>query len=148
MSWRNALAKHLGPGLFLGFTFGNWLRVLRDNGFAVDPPYWGRAAVTTLGSLQNSALRRYENARYGGRIRETTIQPPLFILGVWRSGTTHLHNLFAQDDRFGYPSSYQALYPHSFLCTEKTNAKPVSLLMPKKAPPRQYGDGSPRAAGG
>jgi omega-hydroxy-beta-dihydromenaquinone-9 sulfotransferase len=134
MSWRETFATRFGPGIFLGMTFGDWLRILRQNGFAVDPPYWGRAAVTTLGSLQNSILRWYENARYERRILQTPIEPPLFILGVWRSGTTHLHKLFAQDDRFASPNYYQALYPHSFLCTEKSSAKFVGLVMPRKRP--------------
>jgi hypothetical protein len=118
--------------VFAGITFGDWLRVLRQNRFAVEAPYWGRAALITLGSIPNTALRWWENALYGRRIRETKIDPPLFILGVWRSGTTHLHNLFAQDDRFAYLNYYQALYPHSFLCTEQANAKFTGLVMPKK----------------
>jgi omega-hydroxy-beta-dihydromenaquinone-9 sulfotransferase len=116
MSWRETFAARFGPGLFLGMTFGDWWRTLRENGFAVDRPYWGRAAVTTFCSLQNSVLRWYEDARYVQRILQAHVEPPLFILGVWRSGTTHLHKLFALDDRFAYPNFYQALYPHSFLC--------------------------------
>jgi hypothetical protein len=77
-------------------------------------------------------LRWYEDARFGQRILQAHAEPPLFILGVWRSGTTHLHKLFALDDRFAYPNFYQALYPHSFLCTEKLNAKMVGLVMPRK----------------
>ena len=134
MSWREAFAVGLGPGIFAGVTFGDWLRILRQNRFAVEPPYWGRAAVITLGSLPNTALRWWENALYGRRISRTKIDPPLFVLGAWRSGTTHLHNLFAQDDRFAYPNYYQAPYPHSFLCTQKTSAKLLGLLMPKRRP--------------
>jgi hypothetical protein len=134
MSWRETIATHLGPGIFIGITAGDWWRQLRQNRFAVEPPYWGRAAVITVGSLPNTALRWCENALYGRRIRQTKIDPPLFILGAWRSGTTHLHNLLAQDDRFAYPNYYQALYPHIFLCTQKTSAKLVGLVMPKKRP--------------
>jgi hypothetical protein len=134
MSWRETFAAGFGPGLFLGMTFGDWWKTLRQNGFAVDCPYWGRAAVTTFCSLQNSVLRWSENALYGRRILQAHVEPPLFILGVWRSGTTHLHKLFALDDRFAYPNFYQTLSPHSFLCTEKLNAKMVGLVMPRKRP--------------
>jgi hypothetical protein len=58
----------------------------------------------------------------------------LFILGIWRSGTTHLHNLFAQDDRFAYPTFYQVLYPHTFLTTEKSNAPLMGFFLPRKRP--------------
>jgi hypothetical protein len=132
MPWREAFATHLGPGIFAGITAGDWWRILRQNRFAIDPAYWGRAALITLRSVPNTALRWLENAIYSRRIQQTNIDPPLFVLGAWRSGTTHLHNLLAQDDRFAFLNYYQALYPHSFLCTEKTNAKLAHFLMPKK----------------
>ncbi len=36
MSWREAFVATLGPGYFGGTTPSIWLRVLRDNQFAVD----------------------------------------------------------------------------------------------------------------
>lgn len=32
------------------------------------------------------------------------MQPPLFILGHWRSGTTHLYNILSKSPQFGYVS--------------------------------------------
>jgi omega-hydroxy-beta-dihydromenaquinone-9 sulfotransferase len=132
MAWRESFASHLGPGVYAGVTFGDWWRILRQNRFQVDPPFWGRAALITLGSVPNTLLRRLENAIYSRRIERTTIEPPLFVLGAWRSGTTHLHNLFAQDNRFAFLNYFQALFPHSFLCTERANAKAAHFLMPKR----------------
>ncbi|MFX1326031.1 MAG: sulfotransferase, partial [Promethearchaeota archaeon] len=40
---------------------------------------------------------------------------PIFIIGHWRSGTTHLHNLLCQDPQFGYITMLQASFPKSFL---------------------------------
>jgi hypothetical protein len=59
-----------------------------------------------------------------------------FILpySIWRSGTTHLHNLLAQDHRFAFPNSYQVFYPRTFLTTEKLNAKFVGFFFPKTRP--------------
>jgi hypothetical protein len=45
MGWREALVTNLGAGGLAGITLGRWLRVLRDNKFAVDWPYWGRAVI-------------------------------------------------------------------------------------------------------
>src|SRR5687768_14248006 len=118
MAWREALLSRFGPGAFGGITFGDWLRVLRDNHFAVDVPYWGRAGFITLVSLSNSVSRRLEEWRYGAAIRAATVHPPLFVLGIWRSGTTHLHNLLSKDDRLAFPNSYQVFNPHTFLTTE------------------------------
>src|SRR3954468_24194212 len=104
MSWREALVTKLGAGGLAGITLGRWLRALWDNDFAIDRPYWGRAAVITLGSISNTLLGAWESLLYRRKISDTRIEPPLFILGIWRSGTTLLHNLIAQDDRFAYPN--------------------------------------------
>jgi hypothetical protein len=134
MSWREVFLRRFGAGAFSGITLGRWLQVLQDNHFAVDRPYWGRAAVITLASIPNTLLAAWENWRYGRKVRDARVAPPLFILGIWRSGTTHLHNLLAQDDRFAYPTTYQAFYPHTFLTTEKRNARLVEFFLPTKRP--------------
>jgi hypothetical protein len=134
MSWREALLTRFGGGTLAGITLGRWLRVLRENHFVVDPPYRGRAAAITLGSIPNTALAAWENLVYGRRVRDTKVDPPLFILGFWRSGTTHLHNLLAQDDRLAYANNYHVCWPHTFLATEKAGAKLVGLFLPKQRP--------------
>jgi hypothetical protein len=58
------------------------------------------------------------------------VRPPLFVLGHWRSGTTHLHNLLAQDEQFAYPNMWQVLNPHTFLTTERYSAI-MKLAAPK-----------------
>jgi hypothetical protein len=141
MSWRETFILHFGPGAFSGITFAVWLRVLRDNRFSVDGPYWGRAAMTTLGSVANSAISAVENLRFGRRVAQTPIPPPLFVLGIWRSGTTHLHNLLAQDERFAFPNFYQTLYPHTFLSTEATSASVVGRFLPRTRPQDNMGFG-------
>src|SRR5438093_13148384 len=102
--FRLFLFKHLF--CFLGgSTFRDWLRLLGKNRFDVDPRYWPRAALVTLNSLGNSLHGWRENRLYGADIAKQTIQPPLFILGHWRTGTTHLHNLLAIDRRFAFPNN-------------------------------------------
>ena len=55
--------------------------------------------------IQNSLCAWRENRRFGKRARGTRVDPPLFLLGIWRSGTTYLHNLLARDDRFAYANN-------------------------------------------
>lgn len=119
-----------------GITAGDWWRLLRQNGFAVDPVYWHRAAVVSVLSLANSFYRRREEKKHGAEIAATTIQqPPLFILGHWRSGTTHLHNLLAHDDEgFAYANTYQVVNPHIFLTTEEVRTRRFAKLLPDKRP--------------
>ena len=85
-NWRDTVVLWFGPGFFGGVTFGDWLTLLKENHFEVDPRYWLRAWIITLGSLSNSLIRRREEAIFGQRIAATEIAPPLFILGIWRSG--------------------------------------------------------------
>jgi omega-hydroxy-beta-dihydromenaquinone-9 sulfotransferase len=134
MSWRVAFISRLGPGPFSGVTLSQWLKVLVDNRFSVDPPYWGRMLSVTAGSIPNTAYALLEDALYGKAVRDATVEPPVIILGIWRSGTTHLHNLLARDDRFAYPTNYQVCYPRTFLTTERLNARIVDFFVPKKRP--------------
>ena len=132
MSWQQRFLETFGTGGLGGMSMGTWLRCVADNQFSIDPPYWLRAGVTTLSCLQNSLYRRIEDRRYGEQLSQTEIKPPLFILGLWRSGTTHLHNLLAQDERFAFPNTYQVFYPHTFLSTEAWNARTLDMLLPSR----------------
>jgi hypothetical protein len=134
MSWRERFVIRFGGGGFSGITLSRWLRLLGDNDFAVDRPYWGRAAAITSSSILNTVLAQWENLLYSRKVKDTKVAPPLIILGIWRSGTTHLHNLLAQDDRFAYPNTYQVFYPHTFLTTEKRNARLIGYFLPRKRP--------------
>ncbi len=40
---------------------------------------------------------------------------PIFIVGHWRSGTTHLHNILSQDEQFAYLSFSNMVMPHDLL---------------------------------
>lgn len=130
LRWSQRLIKEIGPGGFSGVTFGDWLAILLRARFAVDVRYWPRAAFITANSCLNSGYRFLEWWRYSAAIGETTVAPPLFVLGYWRSGTTHLHNLLAVDDRFAFPNTYQVLFPHTFLSTETKGSAALARFMP------------------
>lgn len=61
-------------------------------------------------------------------------QPPLFVLGHWRSGTTLLHELLIRDQRHVYPTTYECFAPHHFLVTEPWITPLIGWLLPKKRP--------------
>lgn len=134
-----AKLKHrwsLSHNYLAGISAGDWWRLLRENHFAVDPVYWHRAAFISLASLANSYYRRQEERSFAEAVEKTEItQPPLFVVGHWRSGTTHLHNLLALDtDQFAYPNTYQVVNPHTFLTTEETNTRRFAFLLPDRRP--------------
>jgi hypothetical protein len=115
-----------------GIVAADWFRLLRDNQFAIDPVYWPRAAVLTVVSVLNSLIRAHEDRCYRAQLAQTVIEPPLFILGHWRSGTTFLHELLATDRRFAYPDFYEVLFPHTFLSTYDLGSRLLSFLLPQQ----------------
>ncbi len=53
-----------------------------------------------------------ERVQWGARIRAHQLgAPPIFLIGHWRSGTTHLHNLLSRDPQFGYIDFGQTAMP-------------------------------------
>lgn len=123
----------LSHNYLAGITADAWWRLLRENKFAVSPLYAHRAAFITLSSFLNSWHARRENRLHAAGIAKTRItQPPVFILGHWRSGTTHLHNLLATDPQFAFANTYQVVNPATFLTTEKVRAKRFAWMVPPK----------------
>jgi hypothetical protein len=113
-----------------GVTFRDWFAILSENRFAIDWPYWPQAALLTAGCGLNSLFLRKETKTFGARLDQVVVRPPVFILGHWRSGTTLLHNLLAQDDQFAYPNLYEVFFPHTFLGTEEYRAEQIAGLIP------------------
>lgn len=103
----------------------------------IEARYYPRAAYMTLNAVCNSTLGRVEDLLYGRAVRATSILPPVFILGHWRSGTSHLQRLLAVDERFAYPNLYQATAPQIFLTTERWASPLVRAFVPGK---RLYDD--------
>jgi hypothetical protein len=135
--WREKVAffcfEHFSSSL-IGIPFGDWMRVLRRRCHTVDFPYWPRVLAVTLQSVNNSLWKWREDRLYGPAVAGVAVPPPLFILGHWRNGTTHLHNLLAVDPQFAFPNNYQVVCPHTFLCTEERNAASFDLLLPQHRP--------------
>src|SRR3954451_1332696 len=115
MGLQDTFFRKYGTNTFSGVTLGHWLRILRDNRFSIDPPFWPRAALITLSSLPNSLAAFAEQLIYGKQLARIEIEAPVFILGTWRSGTTHLHNLLSIDRRFAFPNLFEVTYPLTFL---------------------------------
>lgn len=94
-SWRNSFHRHIGPGLLPGITIGTWLRVLRENRFAIDPGLLPRAVVITACSFVNTPFAWYETIRFGSAVERTKMPPPVFVIGgfhaAYQAGATTLY---------------------------------------------------------
>ncbi len=116
-----------------GFPVGDWVRILFAQHLRISPRYIPRAIFTTASGIVNSLMRRREEREYSSALGNVEIPAPVFVLGHWRSGTTHLHNLLSQDPQFAFPTFYEATQPHTFLTSEDSarESKLVKLLSPK-----------------
>ncbi len=70
-------------------------------------------------SLGNSWAAGAVERRYGAALAAIRVEAPVFVLGHYRSGTTHLHEMLSHDRRFASPSRFQAFNPRTFLVTER-----------------------------
>lgn len=90
--------------------------------------------ITGIG-LFHAATKLWNELLVGRRIRHSRpSQPPLFVLGHWRSGTTLLHELLIRDPRHTYPTTFECFAPHHFLVTEAWITPLIGWLLPKKRP--------------
>lgn len=126
----NGLMLQVVQGMKLGMV----LKVLSRNDYRVDARCLGRLAYLLVMGVFNSIYGTCEAVFNQREIDETELEnAPLFILGHWRSGTTHLHNLLAQDENLTCPSAYQALFPHHFVFSQAGSVL-FNLLAPAKRP--------------
>jgi hypothetical protein len=131
----NKSARLWSPRMWTGTNFSAWVRLLVRNRFRVGWRQLWIAAVITLVSSIHSVLRLIQKICWSRRIRRTGLrQPPIFILGHWRTGTTLLHELLIRDQRHGFPTSYECFAPNHFLLTEKWMTRFFWFLSPTKRP--------------
>ncbi|WP_431861282.1 sulfotransferase family protein [Azospirillum sp.] len=78
------------------------LTVLARNG-GVDARHLPTLAVAAASALLRAPFSLAETAWVAwARRRGDPLPAPVFILGHWRSGTTHLYNLLSRDPQFGF----------------------------------------------
>jgi omega-hydroxy-beta-dihydromenaquinone-9 sulfotransferase len=123
------------PRFWHGMCLGDWLRLLKRGRYRVHPLRMFMVGNITVCAGVNSALTLLQNLIYGRKIAATQIdQPPIFIIGHWRSGTTYLHELMVCDRRFSYPTYYECFEPNHFLLSGWLFPKLLWPLLPGKRP--------------
>jgi hypothetical protein len=100
----------------VGYSLPIILSLLRKNRVSVK--YIPRLIAVLLINLINLPFRFFERRFINPKISKKTLEsPPVFIIGHWRSGTTHLHNLLSQDSQMGYTTTYQSVFPDTLFNT-------------------------------
>lgn len=96
------------PHLFALAPLRTWIWLLLHCG-GVSPRYIAKLLGLIVATTVAIPLRLAEKLRYGASVaREPINEPPIFIIGFPRSGTTHLHNILTRDPRFGSVTNFQA----------------------------------------
>lgn len=105
------------PHPLLATRLANLLNCFREYGWPdARSRFWLRAANLLAVSALRTPLHQLEEWRVRRRVEAQSFPaPPIFIIGHWRSGTTHLHQLLAQDPQFGFVTLMQAAFPLDFL---------------------------------
>jgi len=92
------------------------------------------AAIVSLFSLTNSVNSRLQQAWFAKRLASAEVKAPIFILGHWRSGTTLLHELLANDERYATPTTIQCFAPHLFMIYGPFIQNWLNFFMPRNRP--------------
>lgn len=109
--------------------------LLRRNGYR-----WRRLDPLGLARLVGSCVpgvgfRIWEQVSPQMReAQRTPLKPPLFLIGHWRSGTTHLHNLLVRDRQFGYCSTAHVASSGSFLTVPQFIRQHLQGAIPQRRP--------------
>jgi hypothetical protein len=131
---RNAAVHRAGTS-----DFGPW---------AIDEPlerllksYRDEARLTLVGrlsarelvvSLLDNLLRLESERRRDPRIEAQRIEAPVFIIGLPRTGTTHLHGIVSQDPANRAPATWEVMFPAAPMATssdiDRARAQTASRL--------------------
>jgi len=111
-----------------------WLRQLWRVRGQVGWLYLPRLLFSLALSCLNTLLCLPERCLLPLLLRKKRVPPPVFIVGVHRSGTTHLHNLMALDPQFVTPLAYQVLNPVGCLFSGWLITPVLGAFMPWKRP--------------
>lgn len=96
----------------LGSDLRTLAATLRRNG-PVPPRRWGHVLAVFASAAARWGFRAVETRKV--RRSAPEIRRPLFVVGHWRSGTTHLYNVLSRDPRWAYPHPLSTGLPWEFI---------------------------------
>lgn len=110
-------ARERAPGLhpFAGARLRVFLRhaLLTPN---LDPRTRYQRFIAAVAQTVRFPFATMEGLRHNAAIRRHRLsEPPIFLVGHWRSGTTHLHNLMSRDPQFGFLKFSETAMPLDML---------------------------------
>lgn len=105
-------------------------RVLQRNGMPSER--LGAALIALVVSTLRAPCALTEHLMVQAkRARHEPIEPPIFIIGHWRSGTTHLYNVMSKSPRFAYVSPFATALPWDFMLIGRLFAPLLKMALPE-----------------
>jgi hypothetical protein len=136
------LSKIIGPPshfdfsapTVMGANLSTWLGMFWKYHKQIEWRFYPKCFVLTMMILFHTPLIWWEHFRWSKKIKQTKVNPPIFILGHQRSGTTYLHYLLGKDPQFGFLSVKESFMPWLYLSFEKMLQRMLGNRMPNKRP--------------
>lgn len=111
---------------------GIFKALLKEN--KVDKIYKHKVKEINFFRFVTKPFRALQHFLYNSKVEKMDLDTknPVFILGHWRSGTTHMHYLFDKDPQFGTLTNYQTFSFTTSLLSKRIVKFLLSPLMPKE----------------
>ena len=114
---------------------GEYGKLLSKCGYQVHLTRIPLAFMVGVSSVFNSIFAAGQTLLKDSAVNSTAItEPPIFIIGHWRSGTTLTHELLSKDSNLAFPCNYDAFVPWHFLMSSGIIKAPIKLLLPGRRP--------------
>jgi len=124
--------------ILIGSTTANILQVIK--GYRIDLRYYPKFLLSLVIAMIFEVLNLVERLVSKKRLKNVKAsEPPVFIVGFWRSGTTLLHSLMCQDPQAGYVTTFHGVFPNLVLTQKKWLKTLTNNVLPKKRPFDGYG---------
>lgn len=103
---------------WMGLSLRAWWNLFRRHRFQAEVQHWPGALFDLTVAGLNSSLGLVQWMVHGRDLAlHPSPEPPLFVVGHWRTGTTLMHELLALDPWMRSPSTFECLAPHHFVLT-------------------------------
>jgi hypothetical protein len=121
----------------IGSNTANILRIIK--GYKIDLKYYPKFLLTFIIALFFEIINLAEVLVYKKNLKKLrTEEPPVFIIGFWRSGTTLLHSLLCRDPHVGYVTTFQGIFPNLVLTGNRWLKAFTNRILPRKRPFDSY----------
>lgn len=111
-----------------------WLKLKRHN--KISPRKRWMSFKITVFVIFSAPFRWIQTLLIRNRLKNVDLskKPPVFVIGHWRSGTTHLHYLLSKDPQFIHLGSFQALLFNVAFVSKRFMKPILNRFMPSTRP--------------